>query len=146
MPNVNKQETKYITAAREKHVRQFENNWDRLKVKCSPQSWKADWETVPTLKKTVGNAENPDTTSTTCQLQISWLSIIQSDPKRSNPVCDRYPNVSVNVWEIVKIFKFCLKSKLKFKFWLVRLGVTAAGADRSSTNNGSASCPCAGWI
>ena len=48
------------------------------------------------------------------------------------------------MFEKLWIFKFCLKSKLKFKFWLVRLGVTAAGADRSSTNDGSASCPCAG--
>jgi hypothetical protein len=29
--------------------------------------------------------------STTCQLQISWLSKIQSDPKRSNPVCEQVP-------------------------------------------------------
>ena len=27
----------------------------------------------------------------TCLLQISWLSKIQSDPKRSNPVCEQVP-------------------------------------------------------
>jgi hypothetical protein len=106
---VTKHETKYITAAREKHVRQFENTWDRLKVKCSPQFWKADWESVPTLKKTVGNDENPDTTSTRVSSRSPGCQKSSLIPRGATLFANRYPNVSVNVWEIVKIFKFCLK-------------------------------------
>jgi hypothetical protein len=88
---VKKHETKYITAAHGKHVRQFENNWDRLKVKCSPQFGKADWEIRSDSQKDGRQRRKSRHHVNTCQLQISWLSKIQSDPKRSNPVCEQVP-------------------------------------------------------
>jgi hypothetical protein len=141
---VKKQETKYNTAAHGKHVRQFKNNWDRQKVKCSPQFGKADWEIRSDSQK--DGRQRGKSRHHVKHVSAPDLLVVKNPvwSQEEQPCLRTGTRICLWMFEKLWIFKFCLKSKLKFKFWLVRLGVTAAGADRSSTNDGSASCPCAG--
>jgi hypothetical protein len=106
---VKKQETKYITAASKKHVRQLENNWDRLEVKYSPQFWKADWETCSDSQK--DSQQRRKSRHHVNHVSAPDLLVVNNQvwSQEEQPCLQTGTQMCLNVWEIVK------KSKLKFK-------------------------------